>query len=60
MLDLFNSFLPTLARPVIIDAHSEEMAATFAVGGSMLGRISTLTIPASIEAESNKLIGSLL
>jgi hypothetical protein len=57
MLDLFNSFLPTLAR---FDALSEEMAASFAAGGSMLGRNSTLTIRASIEAESNKLIGSLL
>ena len=60
MLDLFNSLLPTLARPVIIDALSEQMAASFAAGGSMLGRNSTLTIRASIEAESNKLIGSLL
>ena len=34
MLDLFNILLPTLARPVITDALSEEMAATFAAGGS--------------------------
>ena len=60
MIDLFNILLPTLARPVIIDALSEEMTATFTAGGGMLGRISTLTIRASIEAESNKLIGSLL
>jgi uncharacterized protein with GYD domain len=44
---------------VILEAPNDEAAATFALGSGMRGKISTLTMRAFTEAETNKLIGGL-
>ncbi len=44
---------------VIVEAPDDEAAATFALATSMRGKISTLTMRAFTEAESDKLIGGL-
>ena len=44
---------------VILDAPSEEAAATFALASSMRGKISTLTMRAFDEGEADKLIAGI-
>jgi len=44
---------------VILEAPNDEMAATFALGSSMRGKISTLTMRAFTESETDKLISGL-
>lgn len=44
---------------VILEAPNDEAAATFALASGMRGKISTLTMRAFTEGESDKLIGGL-
>lgn len=44
---------------VILEAPNDEMAAGFALASGMRGKISTLTMRAFTEAESDKLISGL-
>ena len=42
-----------------LEAPNDEASATFALASGMRGKISTLTMRAVTEAESDKLIGGL-